>query len=626
MANMVQAGRSPGWDRDTRSFVVGLALLCLAIASPPVCRAAAQGPSGKARELPVGWHEVQPGETLSGITARYLGDSALWRENWQLNPDVKDPNLLVPGQRLRVLGALPPGTAEVVKLKHTVEKKPEPKAPWELASPRDILGEKAAVQTHEKASTELRFEDDARLVVTENSLIFLREVRKTPQVYRDLIEIQQGQADLLESRGGVRVASTRDIEIVIGQAQARPRLGGSEPAQTRARRADQGSAQVMVYGGATAVAAAGAQVEVPRGMGTSVPEGGPPAPPEKLLPPPQLAKPADGSSWQFANPPFRWRPVDGARSYTLEVCSDPACGRLVDRVVGLDRTAWAPAGNQLITAGSPPPQQLHWRVTAVSASGLDGFPAEPAAFALQSDRPDTAPPRGEIRVVGPQVGVADQLFVAPTVKLEATVIDELSGVQSWTRLLNGDTVTENGWNGPWQAGTYTAQVVAVDQVGNRGTIELVFTVDTEAPEVLWESFDSDRLDPGRRSRSKQRKELEKLKKEARARGLDLLWSSDGRHWLPLETRDQLIKADLPQLLLRAVDGTLTVADSTRLPADHHLRVWAEDAGCGVKDLEFSLRPEAPHRYTLLVEGGDYVGNLIEYSLVVAVEGAGRRRR
>ena len=30
----------------------------------------------------VGWHEVQPGETLEGITAHYLGTSERWRENW----------------------------------------------------------------------------------------------------------------------------------------------------------------------------------------------------------------------------------------------------------------------------------------------------------------------------------------------------------------------------------------------------------------------------------------------------------------------------------------------------------------------------------------------------------------
>jgi DNA-binding SARP family transcriptional activator/nucleoid-associated protein YgaU len=43
---------------------------------------------------------VRPGDTLSGLADRYLGDSSRWRDIAELNPAIKDPDLIFPGQRL----------------------------------------------------------------------------------------------------------------------------------------------------------------------------------------------------------------------------------------------------------------------------------------------------------------------------------------------------------------------------------------------------------------------------------------------------------------------------------------------------------------------------------------------
>ena len=68
----------------------------------------------------------------------------------------------------------------------------------------------------------------------------------------------------------------------------------------------------MVFSGSSTVAAAGAEVEVPSGMGSTVPEGAPPSPPETLLPRPELVSPALGADLAWANPTLAWRPVAGA--------------------------------------------------------------------------------------------------------------------------------------------------------------------------------------------------------------------------------------------------------------------------------------------------------------------------
>ncbi len=48
-------------------------------------------------------YAVEPGETLSSIAERFLGDSERWRAIFQANRDqIEDPDRIFPGQVLRV--------------------------------------------------------------------------------------------------------------------------------------------------------------------------------------------------------------------------------------------------------------------------------------------------------------------------------------------------------------------------------------------------------------------------------------------------------------------------------------------------------------------------------------------
>jgi len=47
-------------------------------------------------------YRVRPGDTLWGISARYLRDPWNWREVWHANADVANPNLIYPGDVLRL--------------------------------------------------------------------------------------------------------------------------------------------------------------------------------------------------------------------------------------------------------------------------------------------------------------------------------------------------------------------------------------------------------------------------------------------------------------------------------------------------------------------------------------------
>jgi hypothetical protein len=310
-----------------------------------------------AAEDTVGWHIVKAGETLESITRRYLGTSEGWRENWKLNPQLASPHRLLPGQRIKVILAreLPARFARIDRISRHVERKPEPD-PWTLAKAGDRLAERHGLQTYRASSAELRFEDDTQLTLTEESLIFLRSTKTTPKRDRTEIEVIDGLADLDKKR----TQHAHDIEIIVGGVVAKP-----SDADARARfRKETGGGKVMSYRGATSVASAGASVDVREGMGVSVPEGQRPPKPEKLLPAPAIA----AIDVAEPRPLLRWPAVAGASSYSVEICRDASCGAVIARVDGLAASEWKTP--EALNAGA-----MHWRVTARSASGLDGYPA-----------------------------------------------------------------------------------------------------------------------------------------------------------------------------------------------------------------------------------------------------------
>ena len=52
------------------------------------------------------WHVVQKGETLSKIAEQYYGDPSLYPKIFEANREViKDPNLIFPGQKIRIPAA-----------------------------------------------------------------------------------------------------------------------------------------------------------------------------------------------------------------------------------------------------------------------------------------------------------------------------------------------------------------------------------------------------------------------------------------------------------------------------------------------------------------------------------------
>lgn len=578
-----------------------------------------------------GVHIVRSGETLRDITRYYLGSDDRWRENHELNPQISNPHLIHPGQRITVLreSTLSVPNAVLIQVAGQVEDRPMPQ-PWGQALVRDLLLERHGIRTRAASSARMRFPDGTSILLTEDSLVFLRRSgTQLTGIESKAVEIVEGQADI---DSHLEPGSQARVEILVGGVLATMRMDNHGVGRTRAKKVEDVGDFVMVYEGSSEVEAAGETVQVARGMGTAVANNQPPSPPEPLLSAPEPMLPSVDSSFNFANPGFEWEPVQGAASYTLEMCRDDLCGSLLLRQTGITDQRWRAAGALPVTA-------MFWRVTAIGESGLDGYPSAATPFTITSGRLDTTPPAGELQAVGQRIWVEGKLVVDETVKFEATLADSESGLATMTPWVNDRPAAESFWDGPWIGGDFEARVVAVDRSGNVGeTPPLLFTVDADPPKIEWQiTRDADFHGISGRHGKWITQGIRWLE-----------WSVDGEKWRPLVWGDQdsslrrylkglkrrdlrpgalvgfEVKSTRPQVMFRAPGGEVFLeSESLKLDSRQVLRVFADDLPAGVSRMRVRVKDAASEQPALVVEAIDFFGHKesVTWNLVPQNRGA-----
>ncbi|MEP7011048.1 MAG: LysM peptidoglycan-binding domain-containing protein [Acidobacteriota bacterium] len=592
-----------------RAVVRGLVGASLALVGPTWAAGQTALPAGSSK----GWHVVRPGETLHNLAQRYLGDARYWQQLAKLNENIANPDLIEPGQRIRiaVAGARAEPAAQVALLSRRVDERPAP-IPWGEAQLGDLLVEKDGMRTYPKSSAELRFTDGTRLGVTEDSLVFLhRAGGALSGVERKAVEIVEGQAEF--EIGGVAASSrASEVEILIGGTSAKARPNAKGVSQARARKAEKGAAKVMMYGGQGEVASGGSQVAVAEGMGTSVEEGAAPGPPEKLLPAPALTAPKVDARVPLNRTKMQWEEVPGAATYVVEVCRDKACGEMIDRATGIQVASWRPAA-------ALPLGKLMWRVTARSASGLDGYPSAGSAVEVTPAVAAGPPPSARLGLAGVQVGVAEVLFGSGATKLEIRDESTSCSVAQRTYRLDGQEVSESAWTAP-SPGARVAEVVITDGCGQSTTVgPFAFTIDAEAPTLRTQAVDANVYDDHGEPDRGRRRTPSNWKPE---RGGAIVWSADGRRWLPLVWGDRTAPsngvwsestatANHPQVFFAGQGWQLVGDDGNALTGDRLLWVTGDDLGSGIAKLIYRAKvaPADSNAAALLeVEAQDLVGN------------------
>jgi hypothetical protein len=488
--------------------------------------------------------------------------------------------------------------AQVVKISRQVEELLTPH-PWLPSTEEDLLNPGDGMRTFEQASTELAFSDGTRLVISEDSLVFLDASGKVDRpVRRDEIEIVVGQADIEAD------AAANERHLTAGGSRLTPRPGVNGRTRARFRRPQDGGAQVMVYAGASAVESGGITRQVPAGMGTQMKEGAPPAEPEELLPAAEALSPAAGSEWSIGDPPFSWRAIESAASYVVEICLDPGCGRLIRRRTGIEETTARFAG---LEAGS-----YHWRATAVSASGLDGYPSQPTAFTILSAARDEDPPVITMAFAGSRLERDGLLYLGPGASLGVEIIDTASGVERTWAVLDGRQVELADVESGWTTGGHSVVIHARDRAGNEGRTEVLrFVYDPVPPEIHW-GDESGGLYHVFRGESAPLVDLAPGGSKDQG-GPGLVWSLTRREWQPVGEAQWTVERSIaPRFFLRSARRKARIQVLSGvfglLTRKAGVGVLAHDDLVGTRNLIFRLEGGAEGERRLVVEAIDWLGN------------------
>ncbi|TDR19563.1 LysM peptidoglycan-binding domain-containing protein [Marinicella litoralis] len=401
-------------------------------------------------------HVVQPGENLHTITRSYLGTDILWQDNWELNPQIKNPHQLKVGQELTIIKEriIPAEKAKVLNVVNRVEKKPS-EGDWLSAVSGDELVQQEGVRTYEKSSALLEFNDESKLKILEFSQIFLKS-RSTGLTGTDsaTIEVVKGDAELSWEP---IVNNQTEIFIVMGGTVSKPEVKTGQVAELRTGLTTAGNSVISVYQGNSAVSAAGGEVNVKQGMGVAVKPGQAPPAPQPLLKAPKISVGVK-NIYTYTNPVLNWSKVDGAAQYLVEICADETCQQVLKQQA-VDNNQWQI--NDFNQAG-----QFHFRVGAVSEDEIVGYRTAAQSLEFTGASDDVAPPLLAIDISGKRNQQEGQLVVGPKAQITLYAYDELAGLSTLAyRWDSGEWQTYQGQAINLPAADASLQVQATDHLG-----------------------------------------------------------------------------------------------------------------------------------------------------------------
>ena len=238
-------------------------------------------------------------------------------------------------------------------------------------------------------------------------------------------------------------------------------------------------------------------------------------------------------------------------------------------------------------------------------------PARALAAALLAEPP-------LLQAVGPQAGFGDLLVLGTGARFELAAAEG-----SHVPVIDGAPVTVAQLAGPWQPGRHAVSLQAVPPPAEGAAVQapLQFVYDPAPPKIQWEVGTTALLDLYGLDQDVDRERPPRHTVPERDRRVKILWSPDGRRWLPLLPRDAkadahgaladwVTAADKPQVFLWALGRRVFDHGVPVSPRKLELvRVWAGDELSAVRDLRLRVFPAPTGGYRLEMVATDLVGNL-----------------
>jgi len=369
-------------------------------------------------------YTTRPGDTLWDISKTYLVGVEYWPKVQKYN-DIKNPKIMPPGSRLLIpVNWLKqqPSPAVIIAVSGVANVKVSGEAePLPLKAGMKI-NIQSKITTDSKSIVVLRFADESRLVIKQNSIVDFNmlSAHGTSGMVDTRVRLQQGR---VESRVVPFKNKKSRFEITTPAAVASVR--GTDFRVSMNPKSETMFSEVIE--GKVAVASEGVTQLVNAGFGTKAVKGKAPQAPQQLLAAADLSKLS--SVFHSAPISFSWAAVEGAKSYHVEIArSSDFVNILLDKNVLEPKLGWDTAESD----------NFSLRVRGISDSGSEGL-SSIKAFSIINDLPvpKLVAPRDKSQVKNQSpafqwLGHSDarrfQLQVASDPKFEAVVI-EVSGNQ-----------------------------------------------------------------------------------------------------------------------------------------------------------------------------------------------------
>ncbi len=270
-------------------------------------------------------YRIQPGDTCAGIAERLFGNKRRWDLIHKHNPNMgPTPHRLVPGQVL-IMPRLEQGPdALLTDVQRTVQARAPQKPEWERARRGKELYRGWRVNTLERASADVKFQDGSLVQMRQNTLIIIYG-----GVYR---EARRKTTEATLERGTLR-SRLSEFRLEVKTPTAEAGLdGGSSVLSVD----DEGTSLLSNHEGGEAQfkVSTGEAVRVKPGFGSKVPKGTPrPSKPKPLPPTPSwnsgLAVIFSGIRTEGGTVRGAWSSVKAAASYHVEIAKDREGGEVV---------------------------------------------------------------------------------------------------------------------------------------------------------------------------------------------------------------------------------------------------------------------------------------------------------
>ena len=224
-----------------RKRILPLMALLISVASPLFAQApttpAAEGAAAENRPA-YRVYEVQKGDTLWGISKKFIEDPYYWPDLWANNPDIQNPHFISPGQKLRIYA----GPIAVVGIEaEKISPPPEQEAAVSQLDPspppvteEPAVAEEEPVNINVPAGVSFIAESEqssggiifdfpaARHFAGSGDIVFVRVPVETSVAVGDLLQIIKARADIIhpvsKKRLGFQVDQLGTIEITaLGQ-------------------------------------------------------------------------------------------------------------------------------------------------------------------------------------------------------------------------------------------------------------------------------------------------------------------------------------------------------------------------------------------------------------------------